>query len=113
MTAKTSPKLRVASDNTEPSEAPAPDLAEMERVVTEAAKQQAPMVSRADTMRDELVVKANALVAERATYVDRMALLTRQFESAREGLNAQIADIDTAFALINGGIGETSPRREG
>lgn len=113
MTAKTATKLRVASTNPASGAAPAPDLAEMERVVIEAAKQQAPMISRTDAMRDDLVVKANTLVAERAVFVDRLALLTRQFESAKDGINGQIADIDAAFALINGGIGETSPRREG
>jgi len=90
------PSLRVVGE---------PDLAQMESVVLEAAKQQAPIVQRAASVRDELVVKVKALDSERADLVDRRTLLTRQYEAAIAGLDTHIADIDAARALYVGGLG--------
>jgi hypothetical protein len=90
------PKFRIVGE---------PDLAQLEKVVTEAAKQTAPIVQRTSSVRDELVVKVKALDSERSDLVDRKTLLTRQYEAAVAGLDMHIADVDAARALYVGGLG--------
>lgn len=89
-----------------------PDLEQMESVVIEASRQSAPLVQRAASVRDDLVVKIKALDSERSDLVDRMTLLTRQYEAAMAGLNMHIADIDAARALYVSGLGGEQAERE-
>jgi hypothetical protein len=76
-----------------------PDLEQMETAITEAASQTAPMTSRAQLARNEIQLKVNVLIRERADFEDRRALLKAQYEAADNGLAQQITDIDDALAL--------------
>lgn len=76
-----------------------PDIAEMERLVVDAAALQAPIVSRATQHLDRLTIAQRELVNERENYVDRRTLLDRQYQAACVGLDSEIADIDAALAL--------------
>lgn len=82
-----------------------PDLAAMERVVSEAAAAQAPMTWRAPAQRNNQQMRANELIRERQDFEDRKALLTSQYQAAMNGLDEHVADIDAALAIVTGGIG--------
>jgi hypothetical protein len=93
----------------EPEAESSPDLQALERVVLEATGQMVPLVSRAASYRDGMVVKARDLQNERAGYADRQELLTRQYEAAMRGLDGHIKDIDDALRYVVNGIGPGTP----
>ena len=76
-----------------------PDLDQLEAVIIEAASQTAPMTSRAQLARNEIQLKVNGLIRERADFEDRRSLLKAQYEAADNGLAQQVADIDETLAL--------------
>jgi predicted nucleic acid-binding Zn-ribbon protein len=76
-----------------------PDLEQMEATILEAASQVAPMTSRAQLARNEIQLKVNGLIRERADFEDRRSLLKAQYEAADNGLAQQVADIDETLAL--------------
>jgi hypothetical protein len=76
-----------------------PDLDQMETAIIEAASQTAPMTSRAQLARNEIQLKVNGLIRERADFEDRRSLLKAQYEAADNGLAQQVADIDETLAL--------------
>lgn len=94
MTARSKPNLKLVQ----------PNLEEMERVLTEAAKHQAPMIQRAESTRQKLDTELKALENERATVVDRQQLAIRHHEALMQGFAAELADIDKAMGLYTGGL---------
>lgn len=76
-----------------------PDLDQLEAVVAEAAAQVAPITSRAQLARNDIQLKVNGLIRERADFEDRRSLLKAQYEAADNGLAQQVADIDETLAL--------------
>jgi hypothetical protein len=83
-----------------------PDLEQMDAAITEAASQTAPMTSRAQLARNEIQLKVNGLIRERADFEDRRSLLKAQYEAADNGLAQQVADIDETLALYPQQAGE-------
>jgi Zn-dependent oligopeptidase len=81
-----------------------PDLEQMEAVVTEAAKQAAPMVQRLATHRDRFDLALKELESERTDLVARRDLLRRQAEAVDSGLSMHIDDIDATMKLYQSGM---------
>lgn len=80
-------------------------IAEADRVTTEAAAMQAPVMSRAATARNQVEAEVKGLERDRADFVDRMNLLTAQYTAAHEALGAHVDDIDATIAIKRNGIG--------
>lgn len=83
---------------------PSTALQQADTAIAEAAKQSAPMTSRITVVRNECIARANELGREREGYEERKALLEQQYQAAMAGLDENIADIDGALAVLNGGI---------
>lgn len=83
-----------------------PAIADAAKAISDAALQSAPMTSRAVAVRNGIQMRANDLSREREDYEDRKTLLSQQYESAMKGLDENIADIDAAMLLLNGGIAQ-------
>ena len=81
-----------------------PVLDEMERVLTEAAKQTAPMISRAGLIKQKAEAEVKALEAERAGVEGRRELARRHFEALMTSFDREVADIDRAIGLHTGGL---------
>lgn len=90
-----------------------PNLEEMERVLTEAARQQAPMISRSVSTAQHFESEVKALEAEREIVVDRQQLAIRHHEALMKGFDAELADIDNAMGLYTGGLTQHSLAKAG
>lgn len=81
-----------------------PDLEQMEAVITEAATMTAPMVTRAASERNRMLMRVKELERELADFADRRALLKSMYEAADTALAAHEADISEALALNHEGL---------
>ena len=73
------------------------NLDQMERVLTEAAQQQAPMLSRAATAKAKKEAEVSALLAERKDIIARRDLCQRYFEELMRGFESELSDVDLAL----------------
>lgn len=89
---------------------PAVDLSEMERVLTEAATQMAPMISRATAARQIAEAEVTALQGERDGIVARRDLMERLFAALSQGFDAELADIDRTVEGKLYGIAQREPQ---
>lgn len=76
-----------------------PDLDQMEAFVVDAAAEVVPVASRYTATMDEMQLKVNNLIRERADFEDRRALVKARYEAVDNGLAAHIKDIDDVLAL--------------
>jgi hypothetical protein len=81
-----------------------PDLAEMDRVVHEAASESIPLISLESTLRERFINEMRELEAKRDALVDRRDLFKRQMEAAIAGLDAHIADHNATIDIYRGGL---------
>lgn len=81
-----------------------PDLDQMERVLTEAAAEQQPLVSIQSTTRERFVNEMRELEGKRDALAEKRDLFRRQLETTLAGLDAQIADHDAAICMYRGAL---------
>lgn len=79
-------------------------LIELEQVIQEAAKQQAPMVQRLATHRDRMDLAIKELESERFDLLSRRDLMRRQADAVEQGLNIHLQDIEATLKLYEAGI---------
>lgn len=89
---------------------PTVDLSEMERVLTEAATQMAPMISRATAARQVAEAEVTALQGEREGIVARRDLMERMFAALSQSFDAELADIDRTIEGKLYGIAVREPQ---
>lgn len=87
-----------------------PDIAQMEKMISETAAQTAPTISRTQTERNKMMLRRKELERERADFADRRNLLQKQYESADKALLEHELDITEALTLFPG-IDENAENR--
>lgn len=80
-----------------------PETEQVESLLTDLAKQSAPMVQRLATHRDRIDLAVKELESERFDLISRRDLLRRQVEAVEQGLAMHIADIEATMKLYESG----------
>jgi hypothetical protein len=83
---------------------PNTNIEALDRVLTEAAQQMAPMVARRGSTRERFEAEIKALEGERDGVQAREDLARRHFEVLLHGFAEKKADIDAAIAFYSAGL---------
>lgn len=83
---------------------PKTNLEELDRVLTEAAAQMAPMVSRSGSTRERFEAEIKVLEGERDGVQAREDLARRHMEVLMAGFAEEKRDIDQAIAFYSAGL---------
>lgn len=83
---------------------PKGNLEELDRVLSEAAAQMAPMISRTGSTRERFEAEIKVLEGERDGVQAREDLARRHFEVLLKGFAEEKADIDQAIAFYSAGL---------
>lgn len=77
---------------------------EAEALLSEAAKQSAPMVQRLATHRDRIDLAVKELESERFELISRRDHLRRQAEAVEQGFALHLDDIEATLRMYEGGL---------
>lgn len=93
-----------------------PEIAQAEEVISDMAKQSAPMVQRLASHRDRIDLAVKELESERFELISRRDLVRRQADAVDRGLAIHIEDIEATIRLyesgLNGGPIPGAPEQE-
>lgn len=89
---------------------PKPNLEELDRVLSDAAAQMAPMVSRSGSTRERFEAEIKVLEGERDGVQAREDLARRHFEVLLKGFAEEKADIDAAIGFYSAGLTQSTLR---
>ena len=81
-----------------------PDLTEMERVLTEAASQMAPILSRVGSRRAHMEAALKEREAELQGHEARRDLVERHFRALEQSMNAERADIEGDIRMLRNAL---------
>lgn len=85
-----------------------PNLEELDRVLSDAAAQMAPMVSRSGSTKERFEAEIKVLEGERDGIDAREQLARRHFEALLKGFAEEKADIDGSIAFYSAGLTQAS-----
>jgi hypothetical protein len=83
-----------------------PDLAALDRVLTETAQQLAPMVSRTGSVRARMIAEMKVLEADREALHARRRLVESHYKAISTAFDSEERDIDAAISAYRAGLGE-------
>ncbi len=99
MTARKQTALRIVASKTGE-----PDLAALDRVLTETAQQLAPMVSRTGSVRARMIAEMRVLEADLEALAARRRLVESHFEALTTAFDSEERDINTAISAYRNGL---------